>query len=269
MDEPVDLPGLALSAARAGAAAIERVRAAGPLDPAVKSGTHDLVTAADRAAEAAAIDAIRAARPDDPILGEEGGALPGTTDVLWLVDPLDGTANFVYGRADHAVSVGIRVGGTPHAGAVVRPGHRQWIVGGPAGAVAGRDGDPGRPVSSLAARSAELSAALVAVGMPYDLAARRRVLSFAAELATQVRGIRVMGCAAGDLAAVALGECDAAVGFGLAEWDVAAGEAIVLAAGGRVRRSDSPLGLPVMVSGSPGLVEPLADLVDRAGSGSR
>jgi myo-inositol-1(or 4)-monophosphatase len=87
------------------------------------------------------------------------------------------------------------------------------------------------------------------------------VLSFAAELAELVRGIRVLGCAAGDLAAVVLGECDAVLGFGLAEWDVAAGEALVLAAGGSVRRFESTIGLPVMISGSPALVDALAALV--------
>lgn len=260
---PDDLGGIALAAARSGAAAIARVLAAGPLDPAFKSGSHDMVTAADQAAEAAVVDAIRAVRADDPILGEEGGTRPGRTEVQWLVDPLDGTANFVYGRADHAVSVGVRVDGRPVAGAIVRPGHRQWLVGDAGGARTGRDGEPDRAVATLAGRDTPLSAALVAIGMPYDLDARRRVLTFAAELANRVRGIRVMGCAAGDLAAVAVGECDAAVGFGLAEWDVAAGEAIVLAAGGSVRRLDSLLDLPVLVSGAPGLVEELADLIGR------
>lgn len=257
---PDDLGGIALTAARAGAAAIARVLAAAPLEPVFKSGSHDMVTAADQAAEAAVVDAIRTARPDDPILGEEGGSRPGRTDVQWLVDPLDGTANFVYGRADHAVSVGVRVAGRPVAGAIVRPAHRQWLVGGSDGVRTGRDDGPGEPVASVAERDTALSAAIVAVGMPYDLAARRRVLALAAELAVRVRGIRVMGCAAGDLAAVALGECDAAVGFGLAEWDVAAGEAIVLAAGGSVRRLDSRLDLPVMVSGAPGLAAALTEL---------
>ena len=259
---PDDIGQLALTAARAGAAAIVRVMAAGPLDPAFKSGSHDMVTAADKAAEQAVIDTIRADRPDDPILGEEGGSLPGTTDVQWLVDPLDGTANFVYGRADYAVSVGVRVGGEPVAGAIVRPGHRQWVAGDASGVVTGRDGaDSGEP-PTFSQRATDLPEALVALGMPYDLQARQRVLAFAGELAMQVRGIRVMGCAAGDLAAVTLGEIDVVLGFGLAEWDVAGGEAIVLAAGGHVRRlSSSATGLPAMISGPADLVDTLAALV--------
>jgi fructose-1,6-bisphosphatase/inositol monophosphatase family enzyme len=101
--------------------------------------------------------------------------------------------------------------------------------------------------------------------MPYDLQARRRVLAFAGALAEHARGIRVMGCAAGDLAAVTLGEVDVVLGFGLAEWDVAGGEAIVLAAGGRVRRIDCfATGLPAMISGPAELVDTLeAVVVDR------
>lgn len=255
-----DFRTLALSAARAGASAIARVLDAGPVDPVFKSGHHDMVTAADRASEAAVIEVIRGARPDDPVLGEEGGSLPGSTDVQWVIDPLDGTANFVYGRADYAVSVGVRVGGEPHSGAIVRPAHRQWVAGGPGEVITGQVDGPAR-VTLSPHRSAELARALIAIGMPYDLAARRRVLSFAAELAESVRGIRVMGSAAGDLAAVALGECDAAIGFGLAEWDVAAGEAIVLAAGGRVTRLDSALGLVAMISGPPDLVDTLTPLL--------
>jgi myo-inositol-1(or 4)-monophosphatase len=221
-----------------------------------------MVTAADKAAEQAVIDTIRAARPDDPILGEEGGSLPGTTDVQWLVDPLDGTANFVYGRADYAVSVGVRVSGEPVAGAIVRPGHRQWLAGDRLGVVTGRDGADPDDLPAFSLRAKDLSAALVSLGMPYDLQARRRVLAFAGELAVHVRGIRVMGCAAGDLAAVTLGEIDVVLGFGLAEWDVAGGEAIVLAAGGDVRRFySSAIGLPTMISGPADLVDTLAALV--------
>jgi myo-inositol-1(or 4)-monophosphatase len=263
-DVPDDLSQLALIAARAGAAAIVAVMRTGPLNPAFKSGSHDMVTAADRAAEQAVIETIRAVRPEDPILGEEGGSLPGTTNVQWLVDPLDGTANFVYGRADYAVSVGVRVDREPVAGAIVRPGHRQWLAGDWRGVVAGRGGEDGEPLT-FSQRATDLSAALVALGMPYDLQARRRVLAFAGALAEHARGIRVMGCAAGDLAAVTLGEVDVVLGFGLAEWDVAGGEAIVLAAGGRVRRIDCfATGLPAMISGPAELVDTLeAVVVDR------
>ena len=131
MVDPVPMPDLgpiALTAARAGAAAIRLVIGTGQLGTRFKSGGHDMVTAADKASERAVIDAIRTARPADSILGEEGGAHQGTTDVRWLVDPLDGTANFVYGRADYAVSVGAELAGEPSAGSIIRPADGQWVT---------------------------------------------------------------------------------------------------------------------------------------------
>ncbi|MEP6562340.1 MAG: inositol monophosphatase family protein, partial [Nakamurella sp.] len=132
-----DLGPVALAAARAGAAAIRSV-ATGELGTQFKSGSHDMVTAADKASERAVIESIRLVRPDDSILGEEGGVHRGTSDVRWLIDPLDGTANFVYGRADYAVSVGAERAGRPTAGAVIRPAHGQWVVAGRDGVSAGR-----------------------------------------------------------------------------------------------------------------------------------
>jgi len=122
------LAGLALRAARAGAAAIAGVVARGEVRPDVKTGAHDLVTAADRASEAAIIEVIRAERPDDAILGEESGAHPGNSGTRWLVDPLDGSANFVYGRADYAVSVGVESAGAIVAGAIIRPSDGRWML---------------------------------------------------------------------------------------------------------------------------------------------
>jgi myo-inositol-1(or 4)-monophosphatase len=87
----------------AGADAIRSVVGTGHLDTHFKSASHDLVTAADRASEQAIVSVMRTARPDDTIVGEEGGSYEGTSSVRWLVDPLDGTARFVYGRADFAV----------------------------------------------------------------------------------------------------------------------------------------------------------------------
>ena len=123
-----DAGALALRAAQAGATAIAAVVASGGVRTDFKSGGHDLVTTADKAAEAAVIEVIRAARPDDAILGEEGGAHPGTSGSRWLVDPLDGTANFVYGRADHAVSVGLETDGVITAGAIIRVSDGRWAA---------------------------------------------------------------------------------------------------------------------------------------------
>lgn len=103
---------------------------------------------------------------------------------------------------------------------------------------------------------------MVAVGLPYSLTERQRVMELIATLMPRVRGVRVMGSAAGDLAAVTLGQCDAFLGFGLAEWDTAAGHALVLAAGGTVReiRQGQPSSV-LIAGGSADVVEALAGLV--------
>ena len=267
MVDPVPMPDLgplSLTAARAGAAAIRSVIGTGQLGTQFKSGSHDMVTAADKASERAVIDAIRTARPADSILGEEGGAHQGTTDVRWLVDPLDGTANFVYGRADYAVSVGAELAGEPSAGSIIRPADGQWVMAGRHGVSAGRDTPTasGRTDLIPAVRQCSVTDALVAFGLPYSLPARRQALSIVAALVPRLRGVRVIGSAASDLAAVALGQCDAFVGFGLADWDTAAGQAIVIAAGGTVRPADQQSSMKTLIAGSAAVVDGLAALMN-------
>jgi myo-inositol-1(or 4)-monophosphatase len=180
-----DLGLIALTAARAGAAAIHSVVETGQLGTQFKSGGHDMVTAADKASERAVIDAIHSARPADSIIGEEGGVHQGTSGIRWLVDPLDGTANFVYGRADYAVSVGAELAGEPCAGAIIRPADGQWIMAGSSGVSSGQDPRParGRTVHRApAVRQCSLDDALVAFGLPYSLPARRRALTVIASL---------------------------------------------------------------------------------------
>ena len=259
-----DLGAIALRAARAGAAAIRSVVGTGQLGTQFKSGGHDMVTAADKASERAVIDAIRAARPDDSILGEEGGTHQGTSDIRWLVDPLDGTANFVYGRADYAVSVGAELAGEPAAGAIVRPADGQWVMAGQDGVSAGRDSGSVSSRTDLTptVRHCEVRDALVAFGLPYSLPARQQALTIVAALVPRLRGVRIIGSAASDLAAVALGQCDGFVGFGLAEWDTSAGHAIVVAAGGEVRQMNHHSGARVLIAGSADVVDGLAALMD-------
>jgi len=110
---PANLRGLALTAARSGAAAIADVLRRGGLQTDAKQAARDLVTSADRASEQAVLQVLRSARPDDAVLGEETGEHPGRTGLRWLVDPLDGTANFIYGRAGWSVSVGSEIENGP------------------------------------------------------------------------------------------------------------------------------------------------------------
>lgn len=248
-----------LAAARAGSAAILEVLADGTLQADHKSGRHDVVTSADLASERAVIATIRAHRPDDTIVAEESGDHPGSTDYRWLIDPLDGTANFVHGRADFAVSVGLEHHGVVVAGAVVKPATGQWAATSTAGPVSDNLGSLRGLIPT--APAADLAEALVAVGLPYSLAQRRQVLLLLADLIPDVGGIRMMGSAAADLLAVATGSLDGFLGFGLAPWDIAAGQALVEAAGGVTRRH----GTGVFLAGPPAVVDALESVLNAAG----
>lgn len=252
-----DLGVLALAAARAGAEAIARVVHRGDLGVAQKSAAHDLVTTADRAAEEAVLRLLRAARPDDAVLAEESGRHAGSSGLRWLVDPLDGTANFVYRRADYAVSVAAEREGVPVAGAILRPADGRWVA-------TSADGLRTSGAGTVSLGSPETGSpreALVSFGLPYALDQRRRTLALMGDLATHIRAVRVIGSAACDFLALVHGECDASVTVGLAEWDTAAGLALAAAAGGSWEHVDLTEDLRVLVAGPPPLVRRLAELV--------
>jgi myo-inositol-1(or 4)-monophosphatase len=265
---------LALTAARSGAEAIAEVLRRGELQTETKQAAHDLVTSADRASELAVLQVLRSARPDDAVIGEETGEHPGTTGVQWFVDPLDGTANFIYGRAGWSVSVGAEIDGQPAVGALVCPADGRWAAADPGGVDAGGyDALPGlvavprpprlttRPLSTVPP-----SAALVSVGLPYPLQTRAEVLRVAAALVPRLRAIRMTGAAASELLGLAGGECDAFLGFGLSPWDTTAGAAIVRACGGTTQSVRSPIGIDVLVAAmSPELADQLAGWVMETG----
>ena len=268
-DIPANLRELALTAARAGAGAIADVLRRGGLQTEAKQAAHDLVTSADRASEQAVLQVLRSARPDDAVLGEETGEHPGTTGLRWLVDPLDGTANFIYGRSGWSVSVGAEIDGQPVVGAVVCPAEGRWAAADPGGVDAGSyDPSPGLvavprpPRPTRPATAVAISAALVSVGQPYPLQTRAEVLGVVAALVPRLRAIRMTGAAASELLGLAGGECDAFLGFGLSPWDTTAGAAIVRACGGTTQSVRSPIGIDVLVAAmSRELADELTDLV--------
>jgi myo-inositol-1(or 4)-monophosphatase len=276
---PVDeLGALALAAARAGADAIEQMQVAEGVQVDHKTASHDLVTTADRASEAAILRVLRGARPNDAVLAEESGRQAGTSRVRWLVDPLDGTANFVYNRSDYAVSVAAEHDGVLLAGAIVRPADGRWVLAagrelhgshevrprpGIRAATSAAEADTGKPASRTPTirRPAHLSESLVSFGFPYSLADRQRSLALVAALVPYIRGLRVIGSAACDFLALVHGESDAACTIGLAEWDTAAGQAAVVAAGGAWERIITPAGLPVLIAGSQDVVNSLLAVI--------
>jgi myo-inositol-1(or 4)-monophosphatase len=206
-----------------------------------KSSPTDVVTEMDRRSEALITEWIRAVRPGDAVLGEEGGQTQGGRDVdaaadrarvRWVVDPLDGTVNYLYGLPDWAVSIAAEVDGAILAGVVTVPrfGETFTAVAGQ-GAWLHRDGDPNSAVRLRCNSGVALGQALVGTGFGYDSARRRVQGEVVAALLPHVRDIRRGGSAAVDLCSVAAGRMDAFFERGLNYWDYAAGGLIAREAG--------------------------------------
>ena len=255
-----ELVDVAEAAARAAGAVLARFaarrQAGGDLGLRDKGSARDLVTDADVAAQAAVAEVLAARRPADGVLGEEQPEQPGSSGLRWLVDPLDGTTNFVYGRPDWCVSVACEdtSAGELIAGAVFEPTRGQlWLAG--LGLGAWRDGTRLGPLGP-----SPLAEALVATGFHYDLALRRREAAMVAELLPRVRDLRRNGSAALDLAGVAAGQADAFIEAGVHPWDWAAGALLVTEAGGLATMTDlDPMGL--LVAANPALHGELLELV--------
>ena len=193
-----------------------------------RKGAVDWVTDADTAAERAVREVLARHTPDVPVLGEEGGGARGG-GTAWVVDPLDGTTNFVHGFPFYAVSVGLQVDGVPRVGAIVDvPRNRTFR--GTIGGGASVDGAPLR-VSEVPT----LEEALCATGFPYDRRSKAAYyLKFLQVVLERSQCVRRAGAASLDLAHVACGSLDAYWEFNLAPWDVVAGIVLVREAGGVV-----------------------------------
>jgi myo-inositol-1(or 4)-monophosphatase len=238
-----------------------------------KSSPTDVVTEMDRRSEALITSRIRAHRPADAVLGEEGGQTsggpPGDGDeaarpgrVRWVVDPLDGTVNYLYGLRDWAVSIAAEVDGTVVAGVVEVPRHGETFT-----AVAGRGAWLHRGEARLALRCSAgvpLGQALVGTGFGYDAGRRQVQGEVVAALLPYVRDIRRGGSAAVDLCSVAAGRLDAFYERGLNYWDFAAGGLIAREAGatvgGLAGRAESTA---LAVAAGPGLYQQLEAFLSR------
>ena len=247
---PVELRDLATSLAHAGAGLAREMRLGGIDVADTKTSAVDVVTEADRAVEELLRRQIAAERPDDAVLGEEGEDLPGTSDVRWVLDPIDGTVNYLYGLPDCAVSIAAEVDGDVVAGAVVTiPTGLEYAAA--LGQGATRDGRAigVRPTPPLGER-------LVLTGFGYQRAVREHQAGCVARLLPEVRDIRRMGSCALDLCHVAEGSADAYVEAGPQPWDWSAGGLVLREAGGRFDLLDGSMTLdpyPVrnVVVGSP------------------
>jgi myo-inositol-1(or 4)-monophosphatase len=244
-------------AQRAGVLALEMRTGVETL--ATKSSPTDVVTEADQAVERLLTRGIRSARPDDGLLGEEGADDAGTTGLRWVVDPIDGTVNYLYGIAQWAVSIGIEDAEGTLVGVVFDPSKNElWqAVRGKGAILDGR--------SLRCSRATSLAQSLVATGFGYDERRRAAQAKILPGLLPKVRDIRRLGAGALDLCGVAAGRVDAYYEQGLSPWDLSAGRLIATEAGARVEGLHGrPASHDLVVAAAPGVFDALHDLLAAA-----
>ena len=217
-----------------------------------QKASYNLVTEADVQAEQAIVDAIQNAFPDHVILGEEssesgGEAKYNSSEHLWIVDPLDGTNNFVHGVEHFAVSIAYYFRGQAEVGVVYQPMTNDFFVA-KRGTGAFRNREPAK-VSTCS----ELDESLLGIGFYYDRGAQMRATLAAMEqlYSQQIHGFRRMGTAALDLCMVGCGQLDGYFEFQLSPWDFAAGALFAQEAGGRVsdcQGKELPVGVSSIVA---------------------
>jgi len=253
---------VAVDAARmAGSLLLERVGRGAEQQIESKTTPTDLVSQADLAAEHAIRELLRERRPDDGFVGEEGGSEAGSSGLSWVVDPLDGTVNFLFGIPQWCVSVAVRDDERTIAGAVYDPNRDELFT-------ATRDrpallvGSAGTRELTGPAREATLDTAMVATGLAYDADVRAAQAHVLARLAPRVRDIRRFGSAALDLTWTAAGLYDAYFERSVKQWDIAAGALVCERAGLEVLELPVHENLPwgILVA-KPGLAAPLFELV--------
>ena len=256
-----ELLAVAVEAARmAGGLLLERAQGGAEREVESKSTPTDLVSEADLASERAIRALLSDRRPEDGYQGEEGGSAEGASGLSWVVDPLDGTINFLFGIPQWCVSVAVRDDGGTVAGAVYDPNRDELFT-------AAREGrplltGPGGTVELAGSGRTDLPRAMVSTGLAYDASVREAQARVLMRLVPRVRDIRRFGSAALDLCWTAAGRYDAYFERSVKQWDVAAGVLICERAGLQALELEEYENLPwgVLVAG-PALAEPLLELV--------
>ena len=221
-----------------------------------KSSVTDMVTEMDRAAEALILDHILRVRPDDGVLGEEGSHSSGTSGVRWIIDPLDGTTNYLYGYPSFCVSVAAEVDGEVGVGVVHDPSRHETFS-----AVRG-GGSFLNETRLTVAGPPSLATALVATGFSYVAARRAWQAAVLTHVLPAARDIRRSGSAALDLCWVAAGRVDAFYEWGLQPWDVGGGGLVASEAGAVVQTLDGgPSMTDITLAGPAQLIAPLRELL--------
>jgi len=235
--DAAQLRALAVGIAREAGTLLARAR---PTGQSSKSSPTDIVTDADRAAEELIVGRLRAERPDDSLLAEEGSLHTGTSGNTWVIDPLDGTVNFIYGIPHWAVSIGLE--GGVRLGVIYDPSREELFT----------DDSALSPSAQT-----DLAQSLIATGFSYSAETRARQGAIVARVLPRVRDIRRCGSLALDLAWVACGRLDALYEHDTHPWDLSAGIAMLEAAGGVARTTGST----IVAAGNEALFRQLEDLV--------
>jgi myo-inositol-1(or 4)-monophosphatase len=260
--DPRALLDLAVATAREAAELVARGRATAGEDVDVKSSPVDVVTAVDTASEELIVGRLLAARPGDGVLGEEGAAREGTSGVRWVIDPIDGTVNFLYDLPAYAVSIAAEVDGEVVAGVVLNVATGELFTATRGGGAHFSSPARPEPVLLTGSRPASLEQTLVATGFGYQVEQRRAQGAVVAALLPRVRDIRRFGSAALDLCAAAMGRTDAYYELNLNPWDHAAG-ALVAAEAGLVVTGlpGSPFAEPMAIAAAETIAAPFIDLL--------
>jgi myo-inositol-1(or 4)-monophosphatase len=251
----------AVKAARKAGSIINRASLDLDLIKVAAKGRSDFVTEVDRAAEAAIIDVLKAAYPAHEILAEESGASKpeGGAEYTWIIDPLDGTTNFIHGFPQYAVSIGLQHNGLITQAVVYDPTRNELFT-----ATRGR-GAYLNDRRIRVSRRAKLQESLIGTGFPFrKLEHLDEYVRMFKLITEQTAGIRRPGAAALDLAYVACGRLDGFWEFGLSPWDMAAGSLLILEAGGLIGDFDGAanyLDAGHVVCGAPKVYEQLLALV--------
>jgi myo-inositol-1(or 4)-monophosphatase len=260
--DPTALLALAVDVAREAAALVAAGRESAAESVDVKSSPVDVVTAVDKASEHLIVTRLLAARPDDGVLGEEGAAWTGTSGVRWVVDPIDGTVNFLYDVPAYAVSIAAEVDGGVVAGVVLNVATGELFTASAGGGAFLTTPARPEPRRLSGSRPASLEQTLVATGFGYRAEQRRAQGAVVARLLPRVRDIRRFGSAALDLCAAAAGRVDAYYELDLNPWDHAAGALVAAEAGLTLAGLPGrPFGEPMVIVAAASIADAFVDLV--------
>lgn len=254
---PEQLADLAASIAHSVGIRVRQMREGGVSLTGTKSSPTDIVTAADEEAERLIVRALVEARPQDGILGEEGASREGTSGIVWVIDPIDGTVNYLYNIPAYSVSIAATVsapgaffdGRRAISGAVYNPVSDELFTAWEGG---------GARCNGSAIRISDhgdLATSLVSTGFGYMVEDRTLQADVAAKLLPRVRDIRSLGSCAYDMCLLASGRLDAYYESGVHAWDYAAAALIAQEAGAMLlgRDDDTPPGGPLLVAAAPAL----------------